>query len=64
MPYPQRALLHAAWQAARSIDSSAVAGRGLTGEALGAAIRQARLEACSAARTRFMADRAASAQPG
>jgi tRNA nucleotidyltransferase (CCA-adding enzyme) len=59
IPYPQRELLHAAWQAARCIDSSVAAGQGLAGEALGAAIRQARLEACSAARARFMAERTA-----
>ncbi|MBM4221042.1 MAG: multifunctional CCA addition/repair protein [Gammaproteobacteria bacterium] len=64
VPYPQRELLHAVWQAALSVDSSVVAGQGLAGEALGAAIRHARLEACSSARTRFMADHAASRQPG
>lgn len=62
-PYPQRDLLYTVWQAARSVDTAAVASQGLNGEALGAAIRQARLEACIAARTRFMADRAASEQP-
>ncbi len=64
MPYPQRELLHAVWQAARSVDTATVASQGLAGEALGAAIRQARLEACVAARTRYMADRAASLQSG
>lgn len=67
MPYPQRELLHAVWQAARSVDTATVASQGLAGEALGAAIRQARLEACIAARTRFVAEHAgtgsASAQP-
>jgi tRNA nucleotidyltransferase (CCA-adding enzyme) len=63
-PYPQRELLHAAWQAARSVDTATVASQGLAGEALGAAIRQARLEACIAARARYMADRAASGQSG
>lgn len=64
-PYPQRDLLHAVWQAARAVDTTTVASQGLTGEALGSAIRQARLEACVAARTRFMADRTASSgQPG
>jgi tRNA nucleotidyltransferase (CCA-adding enzyme) len=62
-PYPQRELLYAVWQAARSVDTAAVAKQGLAGEALGAAIRQARLEASATARARFMADRAASEQP-
>jgi tRNA nucleotidyltransferase (CCA-adding enzyme) len=54
MPYPQRELLFSVWQAARSVDTATVASRGLAGEALGAAIRQARLEACIGARARFM----------
>ena len=62
-PYPQRELIHAVWQAARSVDTATIARQGLAGEALGAAIRQARLDACAAARARFMADRAASEQP-
>jgi tRNA nucleotidyltransferase (CCA-adding enzyme) len=62
-PYPQRDLLYTVWQAARSVDTTTVASQGLSGEALGAAIRQARLEACSTARARFLADRAAAEQP-
>ena len=62
-PYPQRELLYAVWQAARSVDTAAVAKQGFAGEALGTAIRQARLEACVAARDRFMAGRAATEQP-
>jgi tRNA nucleotidyltransferase (CCA-adding enzyme) len=57
-PYPQRQLVHTAWQAALSVDARAVGaagggGEGLTGEALGEAIRQARLAAVTAARDTF-----------
>ncbi len=57
-PYPQRDLLLAAWQAALAVDTSAVVGpggtgEGLRGEAIGEAIRQARLVAVSAARKQF-----------
>jgi tRNA nucleotidyltransferase (CCA-adding enzyme) len=54
-PYPQRELVLSAWQAALAVDTRAVtapggAGDGLSGEALGAAIRNARLAAVVAAR--------------
>jgi tRNA nucleotidyltransferase (CCA-adding enzyme) len=54
-PYPQRDLVLSAWQAALAVDTRAVtapggAGDGLSGEALGAAIRNARLAAVVAAR--------------
>jgi tRNA nucleotidyltransferase (CCA-adding enzyme) len=57
-PYPQRELVLAVWQAALAVDSSAVVGpggsaEGLRGEAVGEAIRQARLKAVSAARKQF-----------
>ncbi len=57
-PYPQRELVHAAWQAALAVDSRAVAGPGgsgdgLSGEALGEAIRGARLAAVTGARESF-----------
>ncbi len=57
-PYPQRALVLSVWQAALAIDTRAVAGPGgagdgLSGEALGEAIRRARLAAVTAARERF-----------
>lgn len=52
-PYPQRELVAAAWQAARSVDTRAVARPGLEGEALGDAIRKARLAAVTTARERF-----------
>ncbi len=57
-PYPQRALVLSVWQAAIAVDTRAVAGPGgagdgLSGEALGEAIRRARLAAVTAARERF-----------
>ena len=57
-PYPQRELVLSAWQAALAVDTRAVAGPGgqgdgLNGEALGEAIRQARLAAVTTARERF-----------
>lgn len=57
-PYPQRELVFSAWQAALAVDTRAVAGpggagEGLSGEALGEAIRQARLTAVTAAREQF-----------
>jgi tRNA nucleotidyltransferase (CCA-adding enzyme) len=57
-PYPQRELILAAWEAAMAVDARTVAqrnpaGEALTGEALGAAIRDARLAAVSAARAAF-----------
>lgn len=57
-PYPQRDLILAAWQATLAVDTRAVAGpggagEGRTGEALGEAIRQARLAAVTAARENF-----------
>ena len=54
-PYPQRRLVLATLQAALTVDSRALAGSnpGLGGEALGAAIRRARLEAVTAARESF-----------
>jgi tRNA nucleotidyltransferase (CCA-adding enzyme) len=56
--YPQRDLISSAWQAALGVDTRAVAGPGgpgdgLGGEALGEAIRNARLAAVSAAREQF-----------
>jgi tRNA nucleotidyltransferase (CCA-adding enzyme) len=56
--YPQRDLVLAAWQAALAVNTSAVAGPGgagdgLSGEAIGEAIRQARLAAVTAARKQF-----------
>ncbi len=57
-PYPQRELLLSVWQAALAVDTRAVAGPGgegdgLNGEALGEAIRRARLAAITVARERF-----------
>lgn len=57
-PYPQRELLLSVWQAALAVDTRAVAGPGgqgdgLNGEALGEAIRRARLAAVKTARERF-----------
>jgi tRNA nucleotidyltransferase (CCA-adding enzyme) len=57
-PYPQRELVFSAWQAALAVDSRAVAGpggggEGLSGEALGEAIRQARVKAVTTAREQF-----------
>ncbi|MDP2322798.1 MAG: multifunctional CCA addition/repair protein [Gammaproteobacteria bacterium] len=57
-PYPQRDLVYSAWQAALAVDTQAVtgpggAGAGLRGEAIGEAIRQARLAAVTAARQQF-----------
>ncbi|MBL8200039.1 MAG: multifunctional CCA addition/repair protein [Chromatiales bacterium] len=57
-PYPQRELVLAAWRAALAVDGRAVAGpggtgEGLAGEQLGAAIRNARLAAVTAAREQF-----------
>ena len=57
-PYPQRELLLAVWQAALGVDTRAIAGPGgegdgLSGEALGEAIRRARLAAVTMARERF-----------
>jgi len=57
-PYPQRDLVLAVWQAALAVDASAIARRGsesdgLRGEALGEAIRRARLAAVTAARREF-----------
>lgn len=58
-PYPQRELVLAAWEAARAVDAAAVTRAGgdapPTGEALGEAIREARLAAVTAARARFPA---------
>jgi len=58
-PYPQRHLVMAAWEAARAVDAAAViraSGDGPpTGEALGEAIREARLAAVAEARARFPA---------
>ncbi len=56
--YPQRDLVFSAWQAALAVDTRAVAGpggagEGLRGEALGEAIRQARLTAVTNAREQF-----------
>jgi len=56
--YPQRDLVLAAWQAALAVNTSAVVGPGgpgdsLDGEAIGEAIRQARLAAVTAARKQF-----------
>jgi tRNA nucleotidyltransferase (CCA-adding enzyme) len=56
--YPQRDLVLAAWQAALAVDTGAITGPGgsadgLRGEAVGQAIRRARLAAISAARNRF-----------
>ena len=44
-PYPQATLLRAARSAAAAIDVSTILARGLTGEALGDAIRQERARA-------------------
>ena len=55
-PYPQRSLVEAVWQAARSVDTRSVAAPGLTGEALGEAIRKARLAAVAAVRGDFKPD--------
>jgi tRNA nucleotidyltransferase (CCA-adding enzyme) len=57
-PYPQRDLVMAAFEAARAIDTRAIAGPGtdgdkLRGEAIGEAIRAARLAAVTAARQEF-----------
>lgn len=57
-PYPQRELVLAAWHAALSVDTRAMAGpggtgEGLAGELLGEAIRNARLAAITAAREQF-----------
>jgi tRNA nucleotidyltransferase (CCA-adding enzyme) len=57
-PYPQRELVFSAWEAALAVDTRAVAGSGgagnsLTGEALGEAIRRARLAAVTDASERF-----------
>lgn len=57
-PYPQRKLVLAAWQAALAVDTRAVAGpggagEGLDGEAIGKAIREARLAAVTKARKLF-----------
>jgi tRNA nucleotidyltransferase (CCA-adding enzyme) len=57
-PYPQRELLLSVWQAALAVDTRAVAGPGgdgdgLSREALGEAIRRARLAAVTIARDRF-----------
>lgn len=57
-PYPQRELVYAAWQAALAVDTRTVTGPGgtsdgLHGEAIGEAIRQARLAAVTAARQQF-----------
>jgi tRNA nucleotidyltransferase (CCA-adding enzyme) len=57
-PYPQRELVLSVWQAALAVDTPAVAGPGgegdgLSGEALGEAIRRARLAAVQTARERF-----------
>jgi tRNA nucleotidyltransferase (CCA-adding enzyme) len=57
-PYPQRELVLAAWQAALAVDAGALArvgngSDGLRGEALGQAVRQARLAAVTAARRKF-----------
>ncbi len=55
-PYPQRALVLAAFEAARAVDARGVAaesGGNISGEALGAAIRAARLAAVAAARQTF-----------
>lgn len=49
-PYPQAALLRGALAAAASVDAAALAARGLQGEALGAALREARIVAVAAAR--------------
>ncbi len=54
-PYPQRELVLSAWQAALAVSAQAVAGSSeeeLSGEALGAAVRQARLAAVAAVRAR------------
>ncbi len=56
--YPQRDLVFSAWQAALGVDTRAVAGPGgpgdgLSGEALGEAIRNVRLAAVTAAREQF-----------
>lgn len=57
-PYPQRELLLAAWQAALAVDARAITdpgsdGQQLRGEAIGEAIRQARLVAVRHARGQF-----------
>ena len=56
--YPQRDLVFSAWQAALALDTRVVAGPGgpgdgLSGQALGEAIRNARLAAVTAAREQF-----------
>lgn len=56
--YPQRELVFSAWQAALAVNTRAVAGpggagEGRDGEALGEAIRQARLAAVTSAREQF-----------
>ena len=56
--YPQAALLSGALQAALSVDSAAVAARGLAGPAIGAALREERLQAIT--RYRQSVDTAAS----
>lgn len=52
-PYPQRELVAAAWQAAMAVDTRTIAGAGLSGEAIGEAIRTARLAAVTAARKQY-----------
>ncbi|MEO8224145.1 MAG: multifunctional CCA addition/repair protein [Gammaproteobacteria bacterium] len=57
-PYPQRDLVHRAWQAALAVDTRAItapggSAEGLAGEALGEALRRARLSAVAAARDAF-----------
>ena len=55
-PYPQRELVLAAWQAALAVNARTVAGSSAaepSGEALGEAIREARLAAVAATREQF-----------
>jgi tRNA nucleotidyltransferase (CCA-adding enzyme) len=54
-PYPQRELVRRAWDAARSVNGADLASAGLSGEALGEALRQARIAAIEAVRREFAA---------
>lgn len=59
-PYPQAALLRACLQAARQVDATPLLASGLGGKALGAALREARVQAIAACRE---IHRAGSADP-
>jgi tRNA nucleotidyltransferase (CCA-adding enzyme) len=52
-PYPQADLLRAAHRAALGIDVAAIAATGVSGQALGDALRHERLQAVAAAKERF-----------